>query len=145
MSQQFTQGALTKSFLTSNDDQGKFNMIYLLMPNGTDTSIVSKTDVEGSFTYKGYELNRMKNTVIGASVHGVHNAAVAQGAGYGVSFNLKDTFAFMNADFTLGTMDGNPMTLAGFVMDAQGNPLVGESYLTLNLGAFSLFLEYFTL
>jgi hypothetical protein len=143
-SQTFSGGALTKSFLTSNDDQGKFNMIYLLMPNGTDTSIVSKTGVQGSFTYKGYELNRMKNTQIGASVHAIHDGALMQGA-YGVSFNLKDTFAFMNADMTPGTLDGNPMTLAGFVMDAQGNPLVGESYLTLNLGAISLFLEYFTI
>jgi len=145
LSQKFSGGAVTKSFLKDDPVAGKYNMIYLLMPNATDASVVSKNGVEGSFTYKGYEVNRLKSSAIGTLVHMVHDNAVGGGADYGVSFNIKDTFAYLDATMAPQTMDGDPMGLAGFLpVDAQGKPLA-ESYLTLNLGAFSLLLEYYTL
>ncbi len=136
LSQTLSGGAITKSFLTALDESGKINMIYVLMPNGTDpTSIVATPDVEGSFSYKGYECNRTKGTVIGESVHGVFNMGLAQGA-IGVSFNCKDSFGYYDGT-GVQTLPGVEMTtLANFATP-------GESYVAFNLGAFSVFMECF--
>lgn len=134
MTQQASGGQLTKGFMKD----GKYNMIFLLMPDGGDMSIISKTGVEGLFSYKGYEVNRIKESPIGAAVHNVHNMAVAGGNPFGMSFNVKNTMAYMNEKQEPTPIDGNPASLAGFLVP-------GESYFTLNVGSFSVFLEYYDL
>ena len=131
------QQVITNSFMTSNDDNGKLNMIYLLMPNGTDTTIVGKADVEGSFSYKGYEATRVKGTTMGDKVHTAF--ATNAGMGFGISFNLKDGFMHMQPDASGNlTPVPDPATVGNFVSTS-------ESYLGINLGAFTLFVEYFQL
>lgn len=134
------QQIITNSFLSSNDENGKLNMIYLLMPNGTDTTIVAKADVEGSFSYKGYEANRVKGTTTGDAVHHAFAASASMGMPFGISFNLKDGFMHMQ-----------PVDAAGNLAPVYDNATVGnfvstsERYLGINLGAFTLFVEYFQL
>ena len=130
------QAVVSNSFLTSNDANGKFNMICLLMPDGTDTTIVGKADVQGSFTYKGYEANRVKGTAIGDKVHEAF--AVNSGMGFGISFNLKDGFMHLQPTAEGLTPVYDMATVGNFVS-------MGESYLGINLGAFTLFVEYFML
>lgn len=135
LSTAMTGTTVRKSFLDDLGANGKINMIYVLMPNGTDpTTLVLTPDVEGSFAYKGYELNRTKGTVIGESVHGVFNMAFAQNQP-GVSFNCKDSFGYYDGT-TVQTLDGDMTKLGNFATP-------GESYVTVNLGAFSVFMEYF--
>ena len=64
--------------------------------------------------------------------------AVAGGNPFGMSFNVKNAMAYMNENYEPTPIDGNPASLAGFLVP-------GESYFTLNVGSFSVFLEYYDL
>ena len=127
-------GAVTNSFLDSKD---KFNMICVMMPNATDATAVATAGVQGYFSYKGYTVDKLLTSPMGQAVHGVFAQALATG-NIGVSFNMKNTVVYYDGAESLIPVSGNPADLANFVATE-------ESYLTVNMGSFSIFLEYFKL
>ncbi len=127
-----TEGAITNSFLNADD---KLNMICAIIPNETSASAVTTAGVQGYFSYKGFEVDRRVTSPIGQAVHGVFAQAAAVGA-IGVSFNIKNTVVYYDGATSLLPVSGNMEDLAGLVATE-------ESYLTVNLGAFSILLEYF--
>ena len=112
-------------------------MICVMMPNAADATAVTTAGVQGYFSYKGYTVDKLLASPIGQAVHGVFAQALATG-NIGVSFNMKNTVVYYDGAESLIPVSGNPADLANFVTTE-------ESYLTVNMGSFSIFLEYFKL
>ena len=129
-----TEGAITNSFLNADE---KLNMICAVIPNETSAAAVMTAGVQGYFSYKGFAVDRRLTSPVGQAVHGIFNQAASVGA-IGVSFNMNNTVVYYDGAQSLIPVSGNPADLANFVA-------TGESYLSVNLGAFSIMLEYFTL
>ena len=129
-----TDGAITNSFINADD---KLNIICAVITSESSASAVTTAGVQGHLSYKGFEIDRRVTSPIGQAVHGVFAQAAAMGS-IGVSFNIKNTVVYYDGATSLLPVSGNMEDLAGLVATE-------ESYLTVNLGAFSIFLEYFKL
>ena len=85
-------------------------------------------------------VNALKEYIKNGNLAGRFESLYGSDMGFGISFNLKDGFMHMQPDASSGQLAPvyDPATVGNFVSTS-------ESYLGINLGAFTLFVEYFQL
>lgn len=145
----FRNFPVKKSILTKTEANGddKFNFILLLMPKGSSTDTVFKFTAQGSFSYKGYTLDRVDtrdaNEKEGLDypdtpaewMHSVMAQAPKNDPqAIPVTFNVKDAFGYLTSATSAAWVPDQTTAVTQFIQ--------GE-YLAFNMGGFGLFFEFF--
>jgi hypothetical protein len=120
-----------KTFLIN----GKMNIVALLTCDGSSVDeVLGATDVQGSVNYKGCALDRMNDTLIGATVHQI----MAQ-------FPNAPIFTFGNSAYIYTAGNGGlPLIVKPDMSDGStdmGMSAYGSKYFTLHMGGLSAFFE----
>lgn len=122
-----------KSLYRAND--GKMNMIVLLMSDGTDPqSAMGALDVQGSVTYGNTKLDRIKTTLVGAQVQGV----LKNSNGSAPTFNIGDTVYYTDGTNVMKAIEPSATDIVELSVETQTTSTVAVNYggLGLLLGLF---------
>ncbi|MBQ7373608.1 MAG: hypothetical protein IJW64_03495, partial [Clostridia bacterium] len=131
----FAYAGIARALTKKIDGQDKFNMLYLLMPEGgTETIVNNKT--QGYFAYGGTAVDRIDgdpvNHLMGYQTHQVLAQAASAGK-VGMTFNAGTSFGY-------ATGENQPLAIEETAKDGFKN----ANYIAVNYGGFSMFFEFFS-
>lgn len=131
----FAYAQINRAVTKKIDGQDKFNMLYLLMPEGgVETIDINQT--QGYFAYGGTALDRINgdpvNHLMGYQTHQVL-AQAASGGKAGMTFNAGTSFGY-------ATGENQPLAIEKTAKEGFEN----ANYIAVNYGGFGMFFEFFS-